>query len=177
MSSDLRSASSLTNTVPIRYPMRRIRVGLGVTLIGFLIFLTGARPDVFGLDRSPVIGFVQVAVFIVGLAIITLGGYTSLMALWKDQHISISADIGQRLVATGYVVAVFAGMADIFGLGSHTFPGLPYFGIWQARGVMVGQALIALGFLLMIPFGPTQRRETSDTDKDSGSKPIASNIS
>ncbi len=177
MSSELRSAASLTNTVPIRYPMRRIRIGLGVTLIGFLIFLVGARPDVFGLDRSPVIGFVQVAVFIVGLAIMCIGGYISLMALWKDQHISIAADIGQRLVATGYVVAVFAGMADIFGLGSHIFPSLPYFGVWQARGVMFGQGLIGLGFILMIPFGPTQLRDTSETDKGSGNKPSASNIS
>jgi hypothetical protein len=176
MPTELIKADSITPTIPIRYPIRRIRIGLALTLGGFLIFLVGARPDGFGLDRSPVIGFVQVAVFIVGLAFICVGGYVSLMALWKDQHISIAADIGQRLVATGYVIAVFAGMADIFGLGSHIFPSLPYFGIWQQRGVEFGQALMAFGFLMMIPFGPTQRREPSDTDKTSGKKPTAANI-
>ena len=177
MPTELLKADSITPTIPIRYPMRRIRIGLALTLIGFLIFLIGARPDVFGLDRSPVIGFVQVAVFIVGLAVICVGGYISLMALWKDQHIGILADIGQRLVATGYVVMVFAGMADIFGLGSHVFPSLPYFGIWQQRGVEFGQALTALGFFLMIPFGTPQRREPDEPDKASSNKPTAPNIS
>lgn len=160
---------------PIRYSIRRIRIGLGLTLTGFLVFLVGARPDVFGVDRSPVIGFVQVAVFIVGLAIIAMGGYMSIMALWKDQHINIPADIGQRLVATGYVVAVFAGMADVFGFGSHSFPNLTYFGEWQARGVMLGQALMAFGFLMMIPFWPTQRREPAQPGQTG--KPTTANIS
>lgn len=136
---------------------RRIRSGLTITLIGLLVFLIGARPGFFGIDRSPVIGFIQIAVFLVGLALICLGGYMSLMALWKDRQTSISADIGLRLVATGYVIAVFAGMADMFGFGSHPLPGIPYFGPWQARGVEIGQAVIALGFLLLIPLRPGKR--------------------
>jgi len=130
---------------------RRIRTGLALTLSGLVIFLIGARPGIFGLDRSPVIGFIQIAVFLVGLAGVCLGGYISLMALWRDRQTSISADIGLRLVATGYVIAVFAAMADIFGFGSHPFPGVPYFGAWQAFGVEIGQAVIALGFLLLVP--------------------------
>lgn len=159
MTHELPPASDLTPTVPLRFPMRRIRMGLSLTLLGLIISLIGARPDAFGLDRSPVIGFVQIAVFIVGLAVVAIGGYISLMALWKGQHITIPADLGQRFVATGYVVAVFAGMADIFGMGSHTFPNLPYFGEWQARGVMFGQLLMAVGFLLMIPWTRPQRHE------------------
>ena len=157
--------------------MRRIRLGLGLTLIGFLIFLVGARPDVFGLDRSPVIGFVQIAVFIVGLAILLMGGYLSLMALWKGQPISIAADIGQRLVATGYVVAVFAGMADVFGLGSHVYPKTPYFGMWQQIGVMFGQAVMAIGFLLMVPWNLHHSRASTASETDKGKNPMASNIS
>jgi|YNPNPStandDraft_1061719.scaffolds.fasta_scaffold12519_2 hypothetical protein len=143
-----------TNSVtrPYRYWHRRARTGLILTLFGFLVFLMGARPGLFGLDRSPVIGFVQIAVFLIGLAIICIGGYISLLALWKGEDLSIAADIGQRLVATGYVIAVFAGMADVFGMGSHSLPAIPYFGQWQARGVEVGQLLIAVGFILMLPF-------------------------
>ncbi|HWR64612.1 MAG TPA: hypothetical protein VN364_00690 [Bellilinea sp.] len=137
------------------FSRRRIRTGLLVTLVGLVIFLLGARPALFGADRSPVIGFIQIAVFLIGLALVCLGGYLSLMALWKDRQTSISADIGLRLVATGYVIAVFAGMADIFGFGSHPLPGIPYFGTWQARGVEFGQAMIAIGFLMLIPLrGP-----------------------
>jgi hypothetical protein len=147
-----------TPTRPVHYWQRRARVGLALTLVGFLIFLIGARPGVFGLDRSPIIGFVQIAVFLVGLAIICVGGYISLIALWREKPTSIAADIGLRLVATGYVIAVFAGMADIFGFGSQPLPRLPFFGPWQARGVEVGQAFIALGFLLLLPRKPREKR-------------------
>jgi hypothetical protein len=150
------SATSQAPTVPLvpPYPRRRIRTGLVVTLIGFFMFLLGARPSLFGLDRSPIIGFVQIAVFLIGLAIICIGGYIALVALWNHHPRSIAADIGLRLVSTGYVISVFAGMADIFGFGSHRLPdSIPYFGPWQARGVEIGEAIIALGFLLLIPFG------------------------
>ena len=132
--------------------IRRIRLGLGFTVIGLFLFLLGTRPSLFGLDRSPVIGFVQIAVFLVGLASICIGGYLSTMALWGKNQPSIGADIGQRLVSTGYVVAVFSGMADVFGLGSHPLPGVPYFGAWQAWGVEIGEIVIAIGFLLMFPY-------------------------
>ncbi len=33
----------------------RIRVGLGVTIIGFIIYLLGAEPGLFFLDRSPIL--------------------------------------------------------------------------------------------------------------------------
>lgn len=138
--------------VPMGIPFFRIRVGLVLTIFGFLIFLLGARPSLFGLDRSPVIGFVQIGMFLVGLAIMCVGGYISMMALWKKETPSILADIGLRLVATGFVIAVFAGMADVFGFGSHPLPDVPYFGGWQTRGVEIGQAIIAIGFLFMIPY-------------------------
>lgn len=147
----LEPGTSPTNP-PLVYSRRRVRLGLTITLIGLIIFLLGARPGLFGLDRSPVIGFVQIAVFLIGLAIICMGGYISLMALWKDQTPSIAADIGLRMVSTGYVIAVFAGMADVFGFGSHLLPEIPYFGYWQARGVMIGEGFIAIGFLLLIPY-------------------------
>jgi hypothetical protein len=127
-------------------------VGLVVVLVGFLIFMLGAKPAFFGLDRSPVIGFVQIAVFLVGLALVCIGGYSCLMALWKDTPPSIAADIGLRLVATGYVIAVFSGMADIFGFGNHPLPGVPFFGPLQALGVGMGEATIGMGLILLLPW-------------------------
>jgi multisubunit Na+/H+ antiporter MnhG subunit len=81
-----------------------------------------------------------------------VGGYFSLNALWNGTQKTIVADIGLRLVSTGYVVAVASGMADIFGIGSHPFPNVPYFGPWQAVGVMLGEVIIAIGFLMLIPY-------------------------
>jgi hypothetical protein len=130
----------------------RIRTGLIVTLTGFFIFIVGAKPDWLGWDRSPVVGFVQIAVFLVGLAIICIGGYIGLLALWGNGQRSIAADIGLRLVSTGYVISVFAGMADVFGMGTHLLPGVPYFGPVQATGVVLGEIVIGIGFLLLIPY-------------------------
>jgi hypothetical protein len=141
------------DTSPENIPSRfRIRAGLFMTLCGLLVFLVGARPAIFGLDRSRVVGFVQISVFLVGMAIICLGGYISLMAYWKNGERTIPADIGIRLVTTGYVIAVFSGMADVFGFGTQLRPRVPFFGPWQSTGVQVGEAVIAIGFLLLIPF-------------------------
>jgi hypothetical protein len=142
------SPEILSENMPSRI---RIRTGLFLVLFGLLVFLLGVRPALFGLDRSPVVGFVQIAVFLVGLAIVCIGGYISLMAFWRNGSRTIPAEIGSRLVATGYVVAVFSGMADVFGFGSQTPPRVPFFGPWQAVGVEIGEVLIAIGFLLLIP--------------------------
>ncbi len=136
----------------LRYSKRRVRFGLSATLFGFMLFLIGAKPDIFLLDRSPVIGFVQIAVFLVGLGTICIGGYIGLMALWKNRPPSITADFGLRFVATGYVICVFAGMADVFGFGSHPLPGIPYFGHWQSMGVLFGELVISIGMLMLIPY-------------------------
>jgi hypothetical protein len=157
-------AAEETTTKNRPISMLRVRIGLSLTLSGFLIFLIGARPDYFGLDRSPIIGFVQIAVFLVGLAVICLGGYLSMMAPWRNQAPSIAMDFGVRLVATGYVISVFSGMADVFGFGSHVFPDVPFFGPWQALGVLIGQIVIASGFLLLIPF-PVRKANSRENGK------------
>lgn len=135
----------------------RTRVGLGFAWVGLLIFAIGAKPDLFGLDRSPVVGFIQIVVFLLGLLMMCLGGYLALHALWWNLERTITSDIGSRLVSTGFVFCTFAGLADIFGMGSHPFPQVPYFGAWQATGVLIGQGIIALGFLMMIPFHRKQK--------------------
>lgn len=152
----------------------RVRLGLIIVIIGFLTFLLGAEPGMFNMDRSPVVGFVQIAVFLVGLAMLCVGGYISLNGLWNGKPKTIAADIGLRLVSTGYVIAAISGMADIFGFGSQTFPELPYFGPWQARGVLVGEIVIAIGFLLLIPPPDRQRRRPDQNAPPSESQSDAS---
>ncbi len=130
----------------------QIRSGFYTTLVGLFIFVLGAKPEWFGADRSPVVGFVQIVVFVIGLAILCVGGYVGLNALWGDYERSIAADIGFRLVATGYVLAFFTAMADLFGMGTQPLPEVPFFGPVQALGMEIGQGLILLGFLLAIRY-------------------------
>lgn len=148
----------MTDALPVRKANGRfrIRLGLGATILGFVIYLLGAEPGLFKLDRSPVVGFVQIATFLVGLGIICLGGYISLVALWNGMKKSIASDIGLRLVSTGYVIAVACGMADIFGFGSNIYPAIPIFGIYQQIGFVAGEVVIAIGLLLLIPYKKPQ---------------------
>ncbi len=148
----------MTDTPPVRKTNGRfrIRIGLGATILGFIIYLLGAEPGLYGLDRSPVVGFVQIATLLVGLGVICLGGYISLAALWNGGQKSIASDIGLRLVSTGYVITVASGMADVFGFGSNNYPKIPVFGPYQQIGVMLGEAVIAIGLLMLIPYKKPQ---------------------
>lgn len=135
--------------VPVLYPRRRIELGLLGTFIGFLLVVLGAKPEFFGMDRSPVIGFIQTATFLVGLGVIGLSGYFCLMSFWPKGYTTITADFGIRLLATGWLIAVFSGMADVFGFGSHPMTGLVFFGRLQAMGVVIGEMFMGIGLVMM----------------------------
>lgn len=153
MTSSDTNRSSLPDISSQEPPSRtRVRFGLILVILGFFILIVGAKPAWFGWDNSPTVGFVQVSILLVGLGIICLGGYVGLLALWKGRERTIAADIGMRLVATGYVISVFAGMADLFGMGTQIGPDKAFFGPLQSEGIIIGQIIIAIGFLLMIPF-------------------------
>lgn len=137
----------------------RLNLGAGLSLFGLFVFIFGLDPGLFNLDRSPVVGFVQIAVFLIGLAMICLGGYTAFNALWNGREKTIVADVGFRLIATGYVICVTSGMADIFGIGNQIAPMVPYFGPWQAVGVMAGQIVIIIGLLMFLPYPPRTQSE------------------
>lgn len=130
----------------------RVRFGLLLSTVGVVVFVVGAKPEWFGLSVLPVVGFVQVTVLVVGLAFLCIGGHTGLAALWGGEEKSIAADIGSRLISTGYVITIFSGFADVFGMSVKDNPKLPFFGPWQAAGVTVGLITIAIGILLMIPY-------------------------
>ena len=128
------------------------RLGIFICFSGMLVFLVGAAPHWFGLDRSPVVGFVQITVFVLGLGLLALGGYFALDALWRDTPKNIAAELGTRLVGTGYVIALTSGLADVFGLGTRPLPSVPFFGYWQGAGVLIGEIVIIVGFVLFSPF-------------------------
>ena len=160
-------------TQPIPKPINNNfsrRFGLITAGVGLLLFLLGSFPQYFGLDNSEVIGFVQVGVFTFGLLLICLGGSFALNSLWPQSWRSIAADIGLRLAWSGWVMAATAALADILGLGTRPLAtSFTFFGPWQARGVMIGEVFIFIGFLMMIPFQkeyPFKPPEESDEDPE-----------
>jgi hypothetical protein len=129
-----------------------LNIGIGLTIAGFLIFIFGASPGIIGLDRNPYVGFAQTAIFSFGLAMLCLGGFISFKSCQRDGfYQTLAQDIGIRLVATGYIISLISGMADVFGFGTQTWPFRPFFGPQQAAGVVVGEVVIAVGFLLYLP--------------------------
>jgi len=130
----------------------RSRIGIFLVIFGAFSFFLGAAPGWFGLDRSPVVGFVQIGVFTFGLGLIALGGYLVIDSFWSGREKTIAAEIGERILGTGYVVSLASGMADVFGLGTRPLPATPFFGFWQARGVLVGELMMATGLIMMLPF-------------------------
>jgi len=159
------------------------RTGLVFTGLGLVLFVIGAKPDWFGLNISVAIGFVQIGVFSFGLLLICLGGTFALRSLWPSHWRSIPADIGLRLAWSGVVMALISAMADIIGLGTRPLStSFIFFGFWQARGVLVGEALMLIGFLMMVPFKEdfppppaetTKEGEDGDDEQDEDNNPPA----
>jgi hypothetical protein len=58
-----------------------------------------------------------------------------------------------------------SGLADIFGFGNQPWPQVPVFGRWQSRGVLIGEVVIGVGFLLLIP--PKFSKKTNESDPGS----------
>ena len=123
-------------------------------LLGFFLFLLGLRPGLFGLGRSHVIGYIKITIFLLGLGLVVISSYAiEHLEHPSGQLLSIREDIGARLMATGYVLAVCSSAADLIGLGSHPLPGPPYFGVLQSVGLVTGILIILLGVILYYPYG------------------------
>ncbi len=118
-----------------------------LALLGLLIFFVGINPDLIGMNRSPAVGFVQVGVWLTGLAVLLIGTYAALRVVRNGRQTTLLNDVGLRLAATGYVVAAAASLADFIGIGSHMIPTL-IFGKIQVAGLTIGVLFMVIGMVL-----------------------------
>ncbi len=121
-----------------------------IVLIGLLIFLIGVQPDLIGMNRSHAVGFVQIGVWLVGLAILLAAAYSTVRVIRNGKQNSLRADIGVRLIATGFVIAGVASLADFIGVGAHRMP-FVIFGPVQVTGLLLGVLLCTVGLVLYWP--------------------------
>lgn len=129
----------------------RIYLNLALAVLGVAGFVIGARPEWLGLARTPEVGFLQIVFMVTGMGFFAMGSIFALRLLWQPRR-PIRVRIGARIAATGYVTVAAALMADILGLGSQTWPVSAHFGPVQGYGILVGEALMALGLLMMTPY-------------------------
>ena len=139
--------------------VRRARRWMTIVLLGLFIFVIGVQPDILGLNRSLTVGFVQIGVWLTGLAILLLASYATVRVVRNGKPTSLRADIGTRLLATGYVVAAVASLADFIGVGAQQMPYIT-FGPVQVIGLVTGVILSLLGVIFYWP----RRKTTRDSD-------------
>lgn len=123
----------------------------GAALVGasLVVFALGVWPELFRADITPGMGIIQIFVMLFGLAGMTLGAYIYLYATrHRAMPRRLREDIGERLMATGLVVAFSTGLADVIGIGSNFGQERPLFGPVQAYGVTIGILLIMVGIVL-----------------------------
>jgi hypothetical protein len=121
-----------------------------LTLLGIFVYFYDKSSWLILLHQSSIAGPLEIAVILVGLALTSLWGAFTLYKMWKGQPKSFIFDIGLRLVVTGYLMSFLSALADYIGVGTHHK--LPYFGPLQTAGVILGEMVIAIGFLMMFPY-------------------------
>ena len=117
---------------------------------GVIAFIIGIDPGLIGMNITPGVGLAQMSVSMAGLALVLIGGYAAVRIVRNSRANSLRADIGVRLIATGYVFAVVASLADYLGIGTQRFPNLS-FGAVQVTGLVFGIAISLLGLILYWP--------------------------
>lgn len=157
----------MPNSQLSRFQAFWVRIWMSAVLVGLFLFVIGINPDVIGMDRSPVVGFVQVGVWLFGLALILLGAYAALRILRNKRPLSLRAEIGERLIATGYVVAAAASLADFLGIGSHKIPEL-IFGPIQIIGLVVGVVTAFIGIGLYWPRRSPKPKHPAESNQSKG---------
>lgn len=133
--------------------VRWARHWVALASIGILVFVIGISPDLVGMDRSRVIGFIQMGVWLIGLGLVMLGAFLAVRVVRNGRPMSLRAEIGTRLIATGLVVSATSTLADFLSIGSHRLPWV-YFGPLQVGGLVAGVVLSLIGIVLYWPRTP-----------------------
>jgi hypothetical protein len=124
-----------------------------LVILGLLVFVIGINPDLIGMNRSRVIGFIQMGVWLSGLGVLLLGAALTVRVVRNGRPMSLRAEVGTRLIATGYVISAAASLADFLAIGSHRLPWV-YLGPLQVAGLAGGVMVSLLGVLLYWPRTP-----------------------
>lgn len=129
-----------------------------LVVLGLLVFIVGINPDLIGMNRSRVIGFIQMGVWLSGLGVLLLGAVLTVRVVRNGRPMSLRAEVGTRLIATGYVISAAASLADFLAIGSHRLPWV-YLGPLQVAGLAGGVMVSLLGVLLYWPRTPKSPAE------------------
>jgi hypothetical protein len=133
-------------------PSRLARLSITLIIIGGFVMLVGIYPELIRLNANPqVFGILQIFTFLLGLGIVTLGGYLFVYnTIHHEREQRLRHDVGLRLMATGYVFCAASILADVLGFGSHNIimEQQAYLGNVQFIGIFAGLGTILAGIFL-----------------------------
>jgi hypothetical protein len=137
------------------------QVGIAVGILGGVIAFIGLFPASVGLEVASGIGVLQVLVIVAGMSIMISGAVLYVQTTYYAgiKH-NLAQQIGIRLSATGLVISLTCGLADVFGFGSHlpTPDTRPFLGTFQIAALIGGFIIASVGVLIFALFGdqPTE---------------------
>jgi hypothetical protein len=132
-------------------------------ILGLVLCAIALGAELLGLDLTPGFGMIQMVELLIGLTLLTVGGYLRVHSLRnKGAPRSLQADIGIRLGATGLTFAYVTGVADLIGIGTHVEPNFtrPFVGPLQLGGLIIGVLMITAGLLLYYTSRGTRHAST-----------------
>lgn len=127
---------------------RFAQVGIAIGALGIVLALMGLFPGVTGVEPTIGIGIVQVIMLLVGYTLLVAGAITYVkFTFYPGKTINLTQQVGIRLALTGLLFAALAGLADIFGFGSHIRSDVVdiFFGQLQAVGILGSFAVSSIG--------------------------------
>lgn len=130
--------------------VRLSQLGIAFGALGVVLTFMGLFPGVMGLRPAQGIGIVQVVIILSGFSLLILGALIYVKyAYYPDQPSNLAQQIGSRLALTGLIISGLIGFSDTLGFGSHTrAEGEPYFGTWQAVGIVLGFLIASIGIMI-----------------------------
>lgn len=137
------------------------QVGIALGALGGVLTFMGLFPGVTGVDPTTGIGVVQVLLILFGYALLIFGTMIYLkVTFYLRVPSNLIQQIGIRLAMTGLLFASLAGMADIFGFGSHsrTETGDILLGALQAFGIIASFMVSSFGVLMYALAGYKEMR-------------------
>ncbi len=153
------------------------QVGIALGALGIVLLLMGLFPGLIGVEPTLGIGVIQVFMLLIGYALLIFGAIIYVRyTFYLGVQINLLQQIGLRLAITGLLLAALAGLADIFGFGSHlrTETGDIFFGNVQAVGIITCFGISSLGVFVYALAGYRQMRiDTPSPDDEVAHVPLA----
>ncbi len=131
-------------------------MGIALGALGVMLCLMGLFPGVTGAQPTVGIGLVQVVMVLFGYTLLILGALTYLkFTFYLEVPSTLVQQIGIRLALTGILFAALAGLADIFGFGTHVRDDVAdiFFGQLQLIGILASFGLSSMGVLVYVLAG------------------------